>query len=191
MISAALSPIEGRQAPIPLARPHAAAGIAYDPVRMVQTIQPFDPDRLVQIVAERADLDGPLLPILHATQAAFGCVPAEAVPIIAGALNLSRAEVHGVVSFYHDFRQRPTGRHVLRLCRAEACQAAGGDALAAHAERSLGVAMGDTTADGALTLEAAYCLGLCATGPAALLDGHPLGRLDADRLDAAIDGLAR
>ncbi|MDR3512563.1 MAG: formate dehydrogenase subunit gamma [Caulobacteraceae bacterium] len=158
---------------------------------MAQIFQPFDPDRLVQIVSAHADLEGPLLPVLHAVQASFGFVPGEAVPIIAGALNLTRAEVHGVVSFYHDFRSEPAGAHVLRLCRAEACQAAGGDALAGHVERSLGVAIGGTTADGAVTLEAVYCLGLCASGPAAMLDGQPLARLDPDRLDAVIDGLAR
>jgi formate dehydrogenase subunit gamma len=156
---------------------------------MVQPVQSFDPERLVEIIAAHASLDGPLLPILHAVQARFGCVPAEAVAIIAGALNLTRAEVHGVVSFYHDFRPAPAGAHVLRLCRAEACQAAGGDGLAAHAEQSLGVAMGQTTADGGVTLEAVYCLGLCASGPAAMLDGAPVARLDPARLDRLIAGL--
>lgn len=118
-------------------------------------------------------------------------MPREAVPIIAGALNLTRAEVHGVVSFYHDFRPAPAGAHTLRLCRAEACQAAGGEALAAHAEQSLGVGMGGTTADGGVTLEAVYCLGLCASGPAAMLDGAPVARLDAARLDRLIAGLER
>lgn len=158
---------------------------------MTEAFASFDPDRLVEIVGAHADLEGPLLPILHAAQAAFGCVPDEAVPIIAGALNLTRAEVHGVVSFYHDFRSAPPGAHVLRLCRAEACQAAGGDAVAAHAERSLGIKFGETTADGGVTLEAVYCLGLCACGPAALLDGRVIGMLDENKLDAAIDGLER
>jgi formate dehydrogenase subunit gamma len=157
---------------------------------MAQTFQSFDPDGLVDIVAAHANLDGPLLPILQAVQAAFGYVPDAAVPIIAGALNLTRAEVHGVVSFYHDFRTAPPCAHTLRLCRAEACQAAGGDALAAHAEQRLRVAFGDTTADGAIRLEAVYCLGLCASGPAALLDGAPVARLDAARLDKLIAGLA-
>jgi formate dehydrogenase subunit gamma len=156
---------------------------------MDQPFHPFDPERLVEIIAARADLEGPLLPILHAVQASFGCVPEAAVPIIAGALNLTRAEVHGVVSFYHDFRTAPPGAHVLRLCRAEACQAAGGDALAAHAEQRLGIAQGRTTADGAVSLEAVYCLGLCASGPAAMLDGAPVARLDAERLDRLIAGL--
>jgi len=156
---------------------------------MTQSFQPFDPDRLVDIVAAHANLDGPLLPILHAVQQAFGCVPDAAVPIIAGALNLTRAEVHGVVSFYHDFRPAPPGAHVLRLCRAEACQAAGGDALATQAEQRLGVAIGETTADGGVSLEAVYCLGLCASGPAAMLDGAPVARLDPARLDRLIAGL--
>lgn len=158
---------------------------------MTEVFASFDPERLVEIIGANADLEGPLLPILHATQAAFGFVPEAAAPIIAGALNLTRAEVHGVISFYHDFRAAPAGTHVLKLCRAEACQAAGGDAVAAHAQASLGVGFGQTTADGGVTLEATYCLGLCACGPAAMLDGRVIGMLDPDKLDAAIDGLAR
>jgi formate dehydrogenase subunit gamma len=153
---------------------------------MAQSFQPFDPDRLVDIVAAHANLDGPLLPILQAAQSAFGCVPDAAVPIIAGALNLTRAEVHGVVSFYHDLRTAPPGAHTLRLCRAEACQAAGGDALAARAEAKLGIALGNTTADNLTTLEPVYCLGLCATAPSAVLDGRVVGRLDEARLDALV-----
>jgi len=108
------------------------------------------------------------------------------VPIIAEALNLSRAEVHGVVTFYHDFKSEPRGRHVLKLCRAEACQAAGGDALAARAEAALGVTIGGTTPDRRVTLEPVYCLGLCATAPSAMLDGRVVGRLDETRLDALV-----
>jgi formate dehydrogenase subunit gamma len=139
-----------------------------------------------EIIALHRHRDGALLPILHALQEAFGCVPQAAVPVVAQALNLSRAEVHGVVTFYHDFRREPAGRHVLKLCRAEACQAAGGDALASRAEAKLGVAIGDTTRDGQLTVEATYCLGLCATAPSAMLDGRPVGRLDLQRLDALL-----
>jgi formate dehydrogenase subunit gamma len=131
-----------------------------------------------------------LLPILHALQAEFGYVDRAAEPLIAEALNLSRAEVHGVVSFYHDFRREPAGRHVLRLCRAEACQAAGGEALAARAERVLGTPFGTTAAGGTVTLEAVYCLGLCATAPSAMLDGRVVGRLDAPRLDALLAAVA-
>ncbi|MBI1220649.1 MAG: formate dehydrogenase subunit gamma [Rhodobacteraceae bacterium] len=139
--------------------------------------------RTDDIVDELATLEGPLLPILHAVQHAFGFVPQEALPRIAEKLNLSRAEVHGVMSFYHDFRTEPAGRHVVKLCRAEACQAQGADALAAHAKARLGVDFHETTASGAVTLEPVFCLGLCACGPAALVDGKVVGRVDAARLD--------
>ena len=115
-------------------------------------------------------LEGAALPILHALQETFGCVPDAAVPLVAEALNLSRAEIHGTVTFYHDFRNEPPGRRVLKLCRAESCQAAGGDALAARAEAKLGVKMGETTPDARVTLEPVYCLGLCHSSPAAMLD---------------------
>ena len=116
----------------------------------------------------------------------FGYVDEAAEPLIAEALNISRAEVHGVVTFYHDFRRKPAGRHVLKLCRAEACQAAGGDAIAERAEQRLGIALGGTAADGSVTLEPVYCLGLCACAPSAILDGRVHGRLDDKRLDALI-----
>jgi formate dehydrogenase subunit gamma len=108
------------------------------------------------------------------------------VPALADALNLSRAEVHGVVTFYHDFRREPAGRHVLKMCRAEACQAMGCEALMKRAEDRLGIACGGTSADGRVTLEAVYCLGLCATSPAAVLDGQIVGRLTARKLDALL-----
>ncbi len=148
--------------------------------------EPFTPERAVEIIAQHADQEGPLLPVLHALQHAFGHVPDEAVPIVAGSLNMTRAEVHGVVTFYHDFRHQLPGRRVLKLCRAEACQARGGDAIAERAEKALGVAIGQTTADGAVTLEPIYCLGLCASGPSAMLDERVVGRLDGARLDALI-----
>src|SRR5690606_3512476 len=113
------------------------------------------------ILDELQHMEGPLLPVLHAVQEAFGHVPREALPMIAERLNLSRAEVYGTFSFYHDFRDRPAGRHVLKLCRAEACQAMGGDRLAERLQERLGIGWGETTADGALTLEAVYCLGMC------------------------------
>lgn len=106
--------------------------------------------------------------------------------MIAEALNLSRAEVHGVVTFYHDFRRTPPGRHVVKLCRAEACQAMGGDALAALAQAKLGIGWGETTGDGETTLDAVFCLGLCATAPSGMIDGRPVGRLTPDRLDRLI-----
>jgi formate dehydrogenase subunit gamma len=148
--------------------------------------EPWDKKRGAEIIAENSQHEGPTLVILHALQEAFGYVPEPAIPMVAAALNLSRAEVYGVFTFYHDFRKEPAGRHVLKLCRAEACQAAGGDALAARAEKSLGIALGNTTADARVTLEPVYCLGLCATAPSAMLDRRLVGRLDERRLDALI-----
>jgi formate dehydrogenase subunit gamma len=148
--------------------------------------EPWNPERGAEIIAEHARVEGGTLVILHALQAAFGYVPGPAIPMIASALNLSRAEVHGVFTFYHDFRHEPAGRHVLKLCRAEACQAAGGDALAARAEAGLGIVLGNTTADMRVTLEPIYCLGLCATAPSAMLDGRVVGRLNETRLDALV-----
>ena len=148
--------------------------------------EPWDEKRGAEIIAEHTELEGATLVILHALQGAFGYVPEAAIPMVAEALNLSRAEVHGVFTFYHDFRRKPAGKHVLKLCRAEACQAAGGDAVAARAEAKLGVTMGNTTPDERVTLEPIYCLGLCATAPSAMLDGRLIGRLDHDRLDALI-----
>src|ERR1700685_1507189 len=125
---------------------------------MAPVYEPWDATRGGEIIAARTHLEGATLVILHALQEAFGYVPEPAIPMIASALNLSRAEVHGVFTFYHDSRREPAGRHVLKLCRAEACQAAGGDALAAHAEARLGVRLGSTTADGRITIEPVYCL---------------------------------
>lgn len=138
--------------------------------------------RTSAIISELQGLEGPLLPILHAVQGTFGYVPEEAKPLIAQALNLSRAEVHGVVSFYHDFRSHSAGRHVLKLCRAEACQSMGGDALAERVKSLLGIDFHETTPDGAVTLEPVFCLGLCACAPSAMLDGELHGRLDEDCL---------
>ena len=142
--------------------------------------------RTRRILAAFEGVEAPLLEILHAVQRELGHVPDEAKRLIADELNLSRAEVHGVVSFYHDFRADPPGRHRLRVCRAEACQSSGGEALARRASELLGIGYGETTADGAVTLEAVYCLGLCACAPAAMLDGKPVGRLGQDRLDALV-----
>jgi formate dehydrogenase subunit gamma len=142
----------------------------------------FDKGRTQEIIHAELGREGPLLPILHGLQAAFGFVPDEAVPMVAEALNLTRAEVHGVVTFYHDFRHAPAGRHLVRLCRAEACQARGGEAVAAQGEAALGVKTGGTSADGRVTLEAVYCLGLCASGPAALIDGKLVARIEGQRL---------
>ena len=146
----------------------------------------WDEETAAGIIRDHADSEGPLLPILHALQETFGHVPPDAEVMLAQALNLSRAEVHGVVTFYHDFRATPAGRHVVKLCRAEACQSCGGDALAERAEGRLGVRMGETTPDGRVTLEAVYCLGLCATAPSAMVDGRVVGRLNEAKLDALL-----
>lgn len=135
-------------------------------------------DRIAEILEAHQGLEGPLLPILHAIQEAFGYVPETAVPQIAKALTLSKAEVHGVISFYHDFRSAPAGRHVLKLCRAEACQTMGADAVADRIKKALGIDWHETTADGRVTLEPVFCLGLCACGPAAMVDGRLVGRCD-------------
>ena len=144
-----------------------------------------------QAIAEHRTLPGALLPVLHAIQDALGFIPPDAVPQIARALNLSQADVHGVISFYHDFRSVPPGRHVLKLCRAEACQAMGSEALAAHLTRRLGVAWKQTSPDGALTIEPVYCLGNCALSPAAMLDGKLRGRVAAAALDDIIAACRR
>src|SRR5579872_7232197 len=131
---------------------------------MKSASEPWNEKRGAEIIAEHAGLEGATLVILHALQEAFGYVPEPAIPMVAEALNLSRAEVHGVFTFYHDFRKRPAGRHVLKL----------------------GVSLGNTTADERVTLEPIYCLGLCATAPSAMLDGRLVGRLDEARIDALV-----
>lgn len=146
----------------------------------------FDEARARAIIAENAHLQGAMLPILHALQEAFGYVDARVVPLIADALNVSRAEAHGVISFYHDFRSAPAGRHVLKICRAEACQSMGVDKLVERLELMHRLRVGETSSDGGLTVEAVYCLGNCALSPAALIDGEPVGRLDEGELDAIV-----
>lgn len=147
-----------------------------------------DESLIRRIVDAHASRPGGLLPLLHDLQAALGHVPDAAVPIIAQALNLSRAEVHGVVTFYHFFRRRPPGKHVLYVCRAEACQAMGSRALEEHVKRSLGVDFHETTADGRFTLEPVYCLGNCATGPSIMIDEEVHGRATPARIDALVEG---
>lgn len=134
----------------------------------------------------RQDMRGALLPLLHELQEEFGFVDPRAVPLIADALNLSRAEVHGVISFYHDFRTEPPARHVVKLCRAESCQSRGAVAIEAEFSRRLGVAMGHARKDGQVALEPIYCLGLCAIGPNAMVDGRPVARIDS----AAVEKIA-
>ncbi|AYD03739.1 formate dehydrogenase subunit gamma [Neorhizobium sp. NCHU2750] len=148
-------------------------------------------ERSIDIIRSLKHLEGPMLPILHAIQAEFGYVPDEVKPIIASELNLSRAEVHGVVTFYHEFRDHPAGRHVLKICRAEACQSMGSDSIADSARQLLGIDFHQTTADGAVTLEPVYCLGLCACAPAAMLDGEVFGRIDEHCLSDIVEDARR
>ncbi|HPE26962.1 MAG: formate dehydrogenase subunit gamma [Rhodobacteraceae bacterium] len=144
-------------------------------------------DRISVLISEKLGLEGPLLPILHAIQEEFGHVPQGALPLIADALNISKAEVHGVVSFYHDYREVPAGRHVVKICRAEACQAVGGAALAEATLAKLGVEWHGTTKNGAVTVEPVYCLGLCACAPAAMVDGKVVGRVDAAKMTKLLE----
>ncbi|MBI1758600.1 MAG: formate dehydrogenase subunit gamma [Actinobacteria bacterium] len=138
------------------------------------------------IVAAHQHLRAPLLPVLHAIQAEFGYIDPQAIPVLAGALNLSRAEVHGVVTFYRDFRTAPPGAVRIRICRAEACQAVGAERLAEVARRRLGVAFDETTADGSVTLEEVFCLGNCALGPSVLVGDRLVGRVDESGFEAML-----
>jgi formate dehydrogenase subunit gamma len=148
----------------------------------MSTAKATSADPLAEVIAEHRNRRGPLLPLLHAVQSRCGHISDAAVARIADALNLSRAEVHGVVSFYDHFRRTPGGRHRVGLCRAEACQAVGSRALEVEARRQLGVDFGGTTTDGAFTLQGLYCLGNCAAGPSVLIDEELYGRVDAVRL---------
>ncbi len=139
-----------------------------------------------RILTEFKDRPGPLLEVLHAIQEALGHVPAEAVALVAGELNLSRAEVHGVITFYHHFRSSPPGKHVVQVCRAESCQALGGEALAEHARARLGVDFHQRTPDGKFSLDPVYCLGNCACSPAVMVDGKLHGRVTPERFDALL-----
>jgi formate dehydrogenase subunit gamma len=153
---------------------------------IMQTLNPADTATVRRIVSELKGRPGPLLEILHEVQAALGHIPAAAVPLVAEGLNLSRAEVHGVVTFYHYFRHSPAGTHTVSLCQAEACQSRGAGALADHARRQLGIDFHATTPDGRFTLEPIYCLGNCACSPAAMIDGQLHGRVTPERFDALI-----
>jgi formate dehydrogenase subunit gamma len=152
----------------------------------------WNEERARAAIAPHVKTPGGLLPALHALQAEFGWVPKPAIALLAQEFNLSRAEVFGAASFYHDFRlQGPAGRHVLKLCRAEACQSVGGEKLAAQAKERLKLDWNETSADGAWTLEPVFCLGLCASGPSAMIDGEPAARLDAEKLTVILDEVAR
>lgn len=147
------------------------------------SLDPTLNETVAELVGRLKDKPGALLPILHAVQDAVGCVPPEAVPVIADGLNLSRAEVHGVISFYHYFRASPPGRHVIHLCRAEACQSMDQRGLEAHAKEALGVDFHGTTPNGAFSFEPVYCLGNCACSPAMMVDGELYGRVTPARFD--------
>jgi len=147
--------------------------------------------RTAAVIAEHRSLEGPLLPILHAIQQEFGFVPRASLPVIADALNISNAEAHGVATFYHDYRSAPAGRHVLKLCQAEACQSMGSDKVAAMVKQALGIGFHETAKDGSVTLEPVYCLGLCACAPSAMLDGEVIGRLDAEAIEEIVAEVRR
>ena len=153
---------------------------------MMSKAEAFNVEQASQIIARHAALEGATLPILHALQEAFGHIPDAAIPMVAEALNMSRAEVFGCLTFYHDFRRAPAGRHVVKLCRAEACQSVGADALHADIKRHFGVEWRETTPDGRVTIEPVFCLGLCACGPAALVDERPLARVSLATLGEAL-----
>jgi len=158
------------------------------PIKLAElsSLSPADIATINGVLARLKELPGALLPILHGIQDALGYVPKDAVPIVAKSLNLSRAEVHGVVSFYHWYRTEKPGEHVIHLCRAEACQAVGGRALETHVKTRLGIDFHETTADGRYTLEPAYCLGNCAVGPSLLIDMQLRGRITSARFDRLI-----
>ncbi len=153
---------------------------------MADTAPEPNAETLADLIEAQRHLEGPLLPILHAIHEAYGHIPDTAPALIADRLNIGRAEVHGVISFYHDFRRLPAGRHVVKICRSEACQSVGGAALSEAVLAKLGIGWGETTANGAVTVEPVYCLGLCASGPAAMVDGKVIGMLDADRFDRVL-----
>jgi formate dehydrogenase subunit gamma len=143
------------------------------------------------IIARHAGQEGAALPILHALQAEFGYLPKETLPVVADVLNVTRAEIYGIATFYHDFHMELRGEHTVVLCRAEACQARGAAALAERAKARLGVDWGETTPDGRVTLDQTFCLGLCACAPSAMIDGKIVGRLTAEKLDAVLSGVSQ
>lgn len=154
-------------------------------------MQSWNPDRAQDLIRERENLAGALLPMLHSLQEEFGYIDDAAVPMLAHALNISQADVHGVISFYHDFRKSAQGSHVIKVCRAESCQSMGCNRLIGHIEKRLGVSLGETTPDGAVTFEQVFCLGLCAMSPALMLDGKPYGRVTPEIADLLLAGARR
>jgi len=151
----------------------------------------WNAERALSRIRDLENLPGALLPILHALQEEFGYLDDQAIPLVARALNISQAEVHGTISFYHDFRRTPPGKHLLQMCRAEACQSMGCNALVQHVENRLGAKLGETTADGSFTLQPVFCLGNCALSPALMLDGRPYGRVSHEVVDFLLDSARR
>jgi formate dehydrogenase subunit gamma len=157
----------------------------------MQALAPAQREAVLRVVAAHRSRPGALIEILHAVQAELGFIPPAAVPVLAEELNISRAEVHGVVTFYHYFRHHAPGRQVLRVCQAESCQAVGGQALAQHVKQRLGVDFHETTPDGEFTLEPVYCLGNCACSPAVMKDEELCGRVTPQRFDELLAGWRR
>ncbi len=151
----------------------------------------WDKNAVAEVIEQMKDMPGALLPILHGIQDALGYIPSESVPLIASALNVSRAEVHGVITFYHYFRETPPGEHTIRICRAESCQSMNNAALEAHAKAKLGIDYHETTKDGVFSLEPVYCLGNCACSPAISVDGEVYGRVSPQRFDEILDEVRR
>ncbi len=148
---------------------------------------PWNDQEALELIQAKKDLPGALMPILVGLLDRFGYINTDIVPAIADALNLSKAEVHGVISFYHDFRTTPPGRHTVKICRSESCQAMGGNALIDHVKKRLDVDFHGTTADGRYTLEPVYCLGNCACSPALMVDNHLHGRVTPETFDLLIE----
>lgn len=157
----------------------------------MRTLEAAAREQIDAIIGRLKGEPGPLLLVLHAIQEALGHVPPAAVPVVAEGLNLSRAEVHGVISFYHYFRDHAAGRHTVRICRAEACQSMNGEALAEHARRTLGIDFHQTTAGGEFSLEPVYCLGNCACSPAVMIDRELFGRVTPERFEELVARLGR
>jgi len=150
---------------------------------------PWSKEQTVVVVDKHRGERGALMPILHELQETFGYIDPEAVDLLAAELNLSKADVHGVVTFYKDFRSERPGESMIRLCRGEACQSMGAERLASHACEHLGISFGGTTSDGAVTLEQVFCLGNCALSPAVMVQGRLKGRVDEARFDEIVDEL--
>ena len=147
----------------------------------------WDKNAVAQVIESLKDKPGAMLPILHGIQNTLGYIPKGSVPLIANALNVSRAEVHGVITFYHYFRDTPPGKHTIHVCRAESCQSMNGAGLEAHAKAKLGIDYHETTPDGAFSLEPVYCLGNCGCSPAISVDGEVYGRVSPARFDEILD----